>query len=194
MTNIADFNLHSCLRTMLHTLGEDQSRPGIVETPDRAARAWRYWTSGYTVKPEDVLKLFEDGSENYDSLVFQGNIPVYSHCEHHMAPFFGVAHVGYVPNGKILGLSKFSRLVDIYARRFQVQERLTCQIGEALMTHLKPKAVGVVLRCRHLCMESRGVQRTNTVTYTSELLGGFRDHGPARAEFLQFVERADGKV
>jgi len=179
---------------LLSWMGEDPDREGLRDTPRRMVEAWKFWTSGYGKDPKQVLKLFEDGGEGYDELVFQGAIPVYSMCEHHLAPFFGVAHIGYIPDGKIVGLSKLSRVADIFTRRLQTQERLTAQISNTLDRELKPKAVGVVLRCRHLCMESRGVQKPGTITYTSSLLGSFRDHGPARNEFLRFVERADAEA
>jgi GTP cyclohydrolase I len=115
-------------------------------------------------------------------------------CEHHLAPFFGVAHIGYIPDGRVVGLSKLSRVVDIFARRLQTQERLTAQIAAALEEGLKPKAVGVVLRCRHLCMESRGVQKPGTITYSSALRGGFKSHGAARSEFMTMVRLADGNL
>lgn len=174
---------------LLH-IGEDPSREGLAETPERCARAWAEWTSGYDQDPVAVLKSFADGSEGYDELVFQGNISCYSHCEHHLAPFFGVAHIGYIPSGRVVGLSKLARLVDVFARRLQVQERLTVQIAQALQDVLKPRAVGVVLECRHLCMESRGIQRAGTVTKTSALLGAFRDEPDARAEFMSMVTSA----
>ncbi len=177
------------IRDLLTFLGETR-REGLEETPARVIKAWQFWTDGYGKDPIDVLKCFEDGAEKYDEMIFQGAIPCFSNCEHHMTPFFGFTHIGYIPNGRIIGLSKFSRLVDIFARRLQVQERLTQQIAHALDDYLKPVGVGVVLRCRHMCMESRGIQKPGTVTYTSSLLGAMRD-GAARAEFLQFVERAD---
>lgn len=168
---------------LIEFVGDDPARPGLKETPARAAKAWEYWSSGYIANPAETLKHFEDGAERYDQLVLQRSIPVYSHCEHHLAPFFGVAHIAYIPDGRIVGLSKISRLVDIFSRRLQVQERLTCQIADALMEHLKPKGVGVVLECRHLCMESRGVQRQGTETLTSALRGVMGEAG-ARSEFL----------
>lgn len=131
--------------------GDDAQRAGLEETPKRVADAWEFWTQGYKQKPEDVLKEFEDGADNYDEMVFQNGIPLFSQCEHHLAPFFGVAHIGYIPNGKIVGLSKLARLVEVFARRLQVQERLTTQIADALKDTLGAKAVGVVIRCRHLC-------------------------------------------
>lgn len=179
---------------LLQYVGEDPSREGLSETPTRFLKAWKYWTSGYDVDPALVLKGFEDGSENYDAMIFQGAIPVWSICEHHLAPFFGVAHIGYIPQGKIIGLSKFSRLVEIFARRLQVQERLTQQIAHTLFEHLKPKGVGVVLRCRHSCMESRGIEKSGSMTYTSSLVGCIKEEKNARSEFLRFVERADASV
>lgn len=159
-------------------------RKGLEGTPLRFALAWSFWLSGYKDSPKDVLTTFEDGAEKYDQMIVQRDIPVYSLCEHHLAPFFGVAHIAYIPDGKIVGLSKLSRLTDIYARRLQVQERLTSQIADALHVHLTPKGVGVVLRCRHLCMESRGIQRMGTTTTTSAMRGVMLDDTAARAEFL----------
>lgn len=181
-------------REIIRALGENPDRPGMKETPCRYLKMMEFLTSGYSQKPEDVLKQFDDGAQDYDEMVFQGGIPLFSLCEHHSAPFFGVAHIGYVPNGKIVGLSKLSRVVEVFARRFQVQERLTCQIASALNEHLSPLGVGVVLRCRHLCMESRGVQKTGTITYTSALHGVFKDKAPAREEFLRFVSLADARA
>lgn len=178
-------------RALIEQVGENPGRAGLAETPERAARAWAEWTSGYAQDPEAVLKSFEDGAKDYDEVVFLGNIPLYSHCEHHLAPFFGVAHVGYIPSQRVVGLSKLARLVDIFARRLQVQERLTVQVAEALLhSPLCPRAVGVVLECRHTCMESRGVRRTGIVTKTSALHGAFRDEPEARAEFMALVGSA----
>ena len=177
----------SLIASLVAQVGEDPGREGLVDTPERCARAWAEWTSGYGQDPAAVLKSFVDGSEHYDELVFQGNISVYSHCEHHLAPFFGVAHIGYIPSGRVVGLSKLARLVDVFARRLQVQERLTVQVARALHEALQPRAVGVVLECRHLCMESRGIQRAGTVTKTSALLGEFRHEPEARAEFMSMV-------
>jgi len=175
-------------------IGENPDRPGLVDTPARVLKAWDFWTSGYDQDPGIILKTFEDGAEKYNEMVFQGSIPLYSMCEHHLAPFFGIAHVAYLPNGKIVGLSKMARLVECFARRLQVQERLTQQIAAAMNEHLAPIGVGVVLRCRHMCIESRGIQRPGTFTYTSALLGAFRDDAKVRSEFLQFVSIADAQV
>ena len=173
---------------LLQYIGEDPAREGLLETPDRVAKAWKHWTKGYDESPEEVLKVFEDGAENYDEMVLVRDIPFYSHCEHHLAPFFGTATVAYVPNGKIVGLSKVNRLVDMFARRLQVQERLTSQIADALADHLKPKGVGVVLRARHLCMESRGVCQQGHHTITSALRGVLATKPEARAEFMALAK------
>lgn len=175
------------VKAMLLAMGDDPTRGGLVETPSRVARAWKEWFSGYGVDPASVLKVFEDGAEGCDQLVLVKNIPVYSHCEHHMAPFFGVAHVGYIPDKKIVGLSKLNRLVDIYARRLQVQERLTNQIADALQKNLLPKGVGVVVECRHFCMESRGVKQQGTSTVTSALRGEVLNDAACRAEFMRLA-------
>lgn len=171
-------------RRLLASLGEDPDRPGLKETPARVARAWKHWTAGYAQDAAEVLKVFEDGAEQYNELIVVRGIPVYSHCEHHLAPFFGTATIGYVPDGKIVGLSKLTRLVDCFSRRLQVQERMTIQIADALMTHLAPKAAGVVLRCRHLCMESRGIRTPGEETITSAMLGELQPNLAMRTEFL----------
>ncbi len=177
-------------RRLLVSLGEDPDRAGLVETPSRLATAWKHWTSGYTQDPAELLKVFEDGAEDYNELIVIRGIPVYSHCEHHLAPFFGKATIGYVPNGKIVGLSKLTRLVNCFARRLQVQERLTIQIANALMTHLEPKAVGVVIRCRHMCMESRGISTAGEETVTSAMLGELQPNLALRTEFLALTREA----
>ncbi|MEY4729418.1 MAG: cyclohydrolase, partial [Pseudomonadota bacterium] len=135
-------------KKLLTSLGEDADRQGLKETPHRVAEAWKSWTAGYAQDPKEILKVFEDGAEKYSELIIVRGIPVYSHCEHHLAPFFGTATIGYVPNGRIVGLSKLTRLVECFSKRLQVQERLTSQVGQTLMTELKPHAVGVIIRCR----------------------------------------------
>lgn len=172
---------------LLGNLPEDPMRGGLKETPARFAKAWMKWTEGYEQNPEELLKCFDDGGEKCEEMVVQRSIPFYSHCEHHLAPFFGVAHIAYIPNGKILGLSKFSRLVDVFAHRLQVQERLTNQIADSLDEALKPRGVGVVVEARHLCMESRGIQRAGTSTTTSALRGLMKESAQVRAEFLSLV-------
>ncbi len=177
-------------RRLLTSLGEDPNRAGLVETPSRLVTAWKHWTSGYTQDPAELLKVFEDGAEDYNELIVIRGIPVYSHCEHHLAPFFGKATIGYVPNGKIVGLSKLTRLVNCFSRRLQVQERLTIQIANALMTHLEPKAAGVVIRCRHMCMESRGISTEGEETVTSAMLGELQPNLALRTEFLALAREA----
>jgi GTP cyclohydrolase I len=177
-------------RRLLVSLGEDPNRAGLVETPSRLVTAWKHWTSGYTQDPAELLKVFEDGAEEYNELIVIRGIPVYSHCEHHLAPFFGKATIGYVPNGKIVGLSKLTRLVNCFSRRLQVQERLTIQIANALMTHLEPKAAGVVIRCRHMCMESRGISTEGEETVTSAMLGELQPNLALRTEFLALARES----
>jgi GTP cyclohydrolase I len=188
------FPFRMAVQTMLKSIGEDIEREGLIDTPGRVAEAWREWTEGYTQDPIKVMKSFVDGSENYDEFVFQGMIPIYSHCEHHMAPFFGVAHIGYIPKGKVLGLSKLSRVADIFAHRLQVQERLTCQIADALMAGLDAQGVGVTLRCRHMCIESRGVRKPGSMTYTSALRGCVKDEPDTKSEFMKLVAMADAQT
>jgi len=176
-------------RRFLKSLGEDPNRPGLLETPARVEKAWKHWTSGYTQNPADLLKTFEDGAEQYNEMIVVRNIPVYSHCEHHLAPFFGKATIGYMPDGKIVGLSKLTRLVECFSKRLQVQERLTIQVANALMESLKPKAVGVVIRCRHLCMESRGIRTPGEETVTSAMLGELQPNLAMRTEFLALARK-----
>jgi GTP cyclohydrolase I len=163
-------------------------REGLKETPMRVAKAWEFMTSGYFADPAEILKVFEDGAEGYDEMVSVVNIPVYSNCEHHMLPFFGTATVSYIPNGKVVGLSKLSRLVDAFARRLQVQERLTVQIADALQDHLQPLGVGVSIAARHMCMESRGICQQGHHTRTTALRGAMKTEAAARAEFLDMCK------
>lgn len=172
----------------IESLGDNKSRGGLIDTPARFLKAWGHWASGYQQQPEDVLKLFDDGAEGFDEIIAQTNIPIYSHCEHHLAPFFGVAHIGYIPKGRVVGLSKMKRLVDVFAHRLQVQERLTTQIADAFFEHVRPEAVGVILQCRHLCMESRGIRTAGTMTMTSAMRGAFRNDQAARQEFLALIK------
>lgn len=172
---------------LLQYVGENPDRGGLAETPARVAKAWKEWCSGYDKDPADILKTFEDGAEGVDEMVVVKNIPFYTHCEHHMAPFFGTATIGYLPNKKIVGLSKLSRLLDIYAKRLQVQERLGGQGADAIMDHLGALGCGVVITARHLCMESRGICKQGSETSTSALRGLFKDDPAVRNEFLQLA-------
>lgn len=175
------------VRTLLSYTGEDPHREGLVETPSRVAKAWAFWTSGYGQSAADLLKTFEDGAAGTDQMVVRKNIPLYSKCEHHLADIVGVATVAYIPTGRIVGLSKLDRLVTMYARRLQVQERLTNQIADAIAEHLKPLGVGVWVSARHMCIESRGVQHADSTTITSALRGVVLTDPSARAEFFAMV-------
>jgi len=176
------------IHDIIKYIGEDPAREGLVDTPRRVTKAYKEWFKGYTMDPADVLTTFADGGEAYDEMILVRDIPFYSHCEHHMAPFFGHAHIAYIPNGRILGLSKFARLLEVYARRLQVQERLTQQVADALMAHLKPRGAAVSVSARHMCMESRGIQKPGTATITNVLRGVFRADPAVRAEFLSSVK------
>lgn len=167
--------------------GDNMDREGLLETPHRVAKAWKHWTSGYSVDIAKLLKTFEDGAGGYDGMVIVKDIPIYSKCEHHLADIFGTATIAYIPNGRVVGLSKLSRLADAFARRLQVQERLTTQIADALVTHLNPIGVGVLIRARHMCMESRGICQQGHHTITSALRGVIRNEAEARAEFMRLA-------
>ena len=174
------------VRRELELLGEDPNREGLLATPARVAKALAWMTQGYASTAEDVVGkgIFE---EAHDNMIMVRDIELYSMCEHHMLPFFGKAHVAYIPNGRIVGLSKIPRIVDVYARRLQVQERLTEQIAQGLCSVLKPLGVGVVIEAYHLCMMMRGVQKQNSKTITSALKGAFRDDPKTRDEFLRLA-------
>jgi GTP cyclohydrolase I len=176
------------VRDLLIMLGEDPDRPGLLDTPQRVRRSLADLTRGYGQDPREVMgrAIFE---EPYDEMVVVKDIELYSLCEHHLLPFFGRAHVAYLPNGRIVGLSKLPRLVEIFSRRLQVQERLTVQIAEALVDLLDPLGVGVVVEASHLCMMMRGVEKQNSKTTTSCLLGRFKEDEKTRAEFLNLVQR-----
>lgn len=176
------------IKELLLMIGEDPDRGGLRETPVRVVKAWEEWASGYGQDPKDVFKVFEDGGESYDEMLWERNLPFYSHCEHHLAPFFGTVTIAYIPNGEVVGISKFKRVTDIYAKRLQVQERLTMQIADAIQTHLKPKGCGVLIKARHLCMESRGVACQGQETVSCALRGVFKDEGKSRHEFLTLAK------
>ena len=174
------------LRRMLRLIGEDPNRDGLRHTPERFEKALRFLTNGYLQDPEKVLNgaMF---SVCYDQMVLVKDIEVYSLCEHHMLPFFGKCHVAYIPNKKVVGLSKIPRLVNMFARRLQLQERLTNQIATAIQQKIMPLGVGVVLEARHLCMVMRGVEKQNSQTVTSAMLGSFRENAQTREEFLSLI-------
>ncbi len=178
--------IECAVRDILESIGEDPDREGLLRTPERVARMYEELTAGYHVDP---VRLINDAifDVDYDQMVVVRDIDFYSMCEHHMLPFFGKASVAYIPNGKIVGLSKVARIVETYARRLQVQERMTRQIAECLMENLQPLGVAVVLKAQHLCMMMRGIQKQNSYATTSEMLGAFRTESKTRAEFLQLL-------
>ena len=176
------------IRSILLKLGEDPTRDGLIHTPRRVDRTLRFLTSGYKMSPDEVLNgaLFD---VVYDEMVIVRDIELFSLCEHHLLPFFGKCHVAYIPKGRIIGLSKIPRLVDMFARRLQVQERLTMQIAETINAKISPKGVAVVIEAQHLCMIMRGVEKQNSVAVTSSMLGAFKDDQNTRNEFLNLVQK-----
>ncbi len=178
------------MRELLVRLGEDFERDGLLDTPQRMVQAMQYLTKGYQEDPEKILKeaLFD---VDYDEMVIVKDIEMFSLCEHHLLPFFGKVHVAYIPNKKVIGLSKIPRLIDVFARRLQVQERLTVQIAESIQNAIQPQGVGVVIEARHLCMMMRGVEKQHSAAVTSSMLGVFRDEQETRQEFLALI-RAKG--
>jgi GTP cyclohydrolase I len=185
----ADKEFEALVRRELELLGEDPDREGLLRTPARVARSLKWMTQGYGSSAREVVGngIFK---EEHDNMIMVRDIELYSMCEHHMLPFFGKAHVAYIPNGKIVGLSKIPRIVDVYAQRLQVQERLTEQIAEGLCDVLNPAGVGVVIEAYHLCMMMRGVQKQNSKTITSSLRGAFREDPKTRDEFLRLAHNA----
>ena len=182
--------MEDLIREQLKALGEDPDREGLQRTPHRVAKAWEFMAQGYKVDPKALVAnaIF---TEHSDEMILIKNIELYSMCEHHMLPFVGKAHVAYIPDGKVIGFSKIPRLVDVYARRLQLQERLTMQIAQTLMDLLKPQGVAVVIEAMHLCMTMRGVQKQHSVASTSAMLGVFRDDRSTRMEFLELLQRED---
>jgi len=173
-------------KNVLDLIGEDSSREGLIKTPERVAKAMQFLTQGYQVNPSSILEsaLF---SENYSQMVLVKEIEFYSLCEHHLLPFFGKAHIAYIPDGKIVGLSKIPRVVDAFSRRLQVQERLTNEIRDCMQNTLQPKGVAVVMEARHLCMQMRGVEKQNSLTTTSAFSGAFLDSEKTRLEFMNLI-------
>ena len=171
---------------MLKELGEDPARDGLIKTPSRVAKAMRFFTQGYQQDPVAILNgaLFD---VDYDEMVLIRDIDFYSMCEHHMVPFFGRVHVGYIPNGKVVGLSKIARTVEMFARRLQIQERLTAEIADTLGGVLEPQGVGVVVEAKHLCMMSRGIAKQNSFAITSSMRGSFESDSKTRAEFMELI-------
>ena len=180
-------SLSSNYKEVIENLGEDPNREGLLKTPERVAKAMQFLTQGYDQNPQEILKsaMF---AEKYDEMVIVKDIEVYSLCEHHMLPFFGKCHIAYIPNGHIVGLSKFPRMVDAFSRRLQVQERLTDQIRDCLQETLNPQGVAICIEAQHLCMQMRGVQKQNSTTTTSAFSGAFMEEDITRQEFMSLVK------
>ncbi|MBL0039973.1 MAG: GTP cyclohydrolase I FolE [Xanthomonadales bacterium] len=181
------------VRTLLRYAGEDPAREGLLDTPRRVVEAYGDWFSGYALDPEDYLKRTFEEVAGYDEMIVLRDIEYESHCEHHMAPIIGKAHIGYIPDGAVVGISKLARVVEAYARRFQVQEKMTAQIARCIEQVLKPRGVGVVVVGAHECMTTRGIHKRGVSMVTSKMLGSFRDDARTRAEFLNFIEIGPGR-
>jgi GTP cyclohydrolase I len=183
LTNDLSNHYHEVLKK----IGENPEREGLLKTPERVAKAMQFLTHGYDINPDDLIRqaIFH---EEYSEMVIVKDIEIYSMCEHHMLPFFGKAHIAYIPDGKIVGLSKIPRVVDAYARRLQVQERLTIEIRDCIQRTLEPKGVAVVIECSHMCMQMRGVQKQNSVTTSSAFTGLFLDSDSTRKEFISLIQ------
>ena len=183
----------AAIRTLLRWAGDDPEREGLLDTPSRVVKAYDDWFSGYGEDPADYLKRTFEEVEGYDEMIVLRDIEFESHCEHHMAPIIGKAHVGYLPDGKVVGISKLARVVETYARRLQVQEKMTAQIAQVIQDVLQPRGVGVVVIGAHECMTTRGVHKRGVSMVTSTMLGGFREDARTRAEFLRFIEASPGR-
>ena len=189
---VARREAEDAVRTLLRWSGEDPQREGLLDTPKRVVKAYEDWFSGYALDPDDYLARTFEEVEGYDELIVLRDIQFESHCEHHMAPIIGRAHVGYLPNGKVVGISKLARVVEAYARRFQVQEKMTAQIASCIQRALQPLGVGVVVEAAHECMTTRGVHKRGVSMVTSTMLGTFREDARTRGEFLQFISVGSG--
>ena len=181
------------VRTLLRWAGEDPAREGLLDTPKRVAEAYGDWFSGYAIDPRDYLQRTFEEMAGYDEMVVLRDIEFESHCEHHMAPIIGKAHVGYLPTTKVVGISKLARVVDVFARRLQVQEKMTAEIARCINDVLQPRGVGVVIEAAHECMTTRGVHKRGVSMITSKMLGAFRDDARTRAEFLTFIDIRERK-
>lgn len=184
-----DIDIQEHVTRMLEYIGEDPKRDGLIETPKRIVKSWDELYKGYKQDPAEIFKVFEKDGFNYDQMVLVKDITLYSMCEHHNLPFWGRAHVAYIPNDKVVGVSKLARLVQIFSRRMQIQERIGDQVTEAIMTHLKPKGAACIIEAEHLCMKMRGVQEQNSVMMTSSLKGVFLENQAARNELLELIKK-----
>ncbi|MFA7487218.1 MAG: GTP cyclohydrolase I FolE [Lysobacteraceae bacterium] len=182
----------AAVRTLLRWAGEDPSREGLIDTPKRVAKAYRDWFSGYQVDPAEYLRRTFEEVAGYDEMIVLRDIEFESHCEHHMAPIIGRAHIGYLPTDKVVGISKLARVLEGFARRFQVQEKLTAQVAHCIEDVLHPRGVGVVIEAVHQCMTTRGVHKRGVSMVTSQMLGAFREDARTRAEFMQLIRGVRG--
>ena len=181
------------VRTLLRWAGDDPTREGLLDTPKRVAKAYEDWFSGYALDPDDYMARTFEEVGGYDEMIVLRDIEYESHCEHHMAPIIGKVHVGYLPDGKVVGISKLARVVEAYARRFQVQEKMTAQIANCIQRALNPRGVGVVVVGAHECMTTRGIHKRGVSMVTSKMLGSFREDARTRSEFLQFIDVGPGR-
>jgi len=187
-TPVTQAAAEEAVRTLLRWAGEDPRREGLLDTPKRVVEAYRDWFAGYDIDPREYLRRTFQEMAGYDEMVVLRDIEFESHCEHHMAPIIGKAHVGYLPTTKVVGISKLARVVDVFARRFQVQEKMTAEIARCINEVLKPRGVGVVIEAAHECMTTRGVHKRGVSMITSKMLGAFRSDARTRAEFLTFID------
>jgi GTP cyclohydrolase I len=187
-TKVSRAQAEDAIRTLLAWAGDDPTREGLLDTPKRVVNAYRDWFSGYTIDPAEYLRRTFEEVGGYDEMIVLRDITFESHCEHHMAPIIGRVHVGYLPTNKVVGISKLARVVDGYARRFQVQEKLTAQVAGCIHEVLKPRGVGVVVDAVHQCMTTRGVHKRSVSMITSRMMGTFREDARTRSEFLQFID------
>ncbi|MDZ4377151.1 MAG: GTP cyclohydrolase I FolE [Xanthomonadaceae bacterium] len=190
---VSQIQAEEAIRTLLRWAGDDPDREGLLDTPRRVAKAYGDWFSGYGIDPDAYLERTFEEVAGYDEMIVLRDIEFESHCEHHMAPIIGKAHIGYVPDGKVVGISKLARVVEVFARRLQVQEKMTAQIARCILNVLKPQGVGVVVVAQHQCMTTRGIHKRGVSMVTSKMLGSFREDARTRAEFLRFIDVDTGR-
>ena len=190
---VARTQAEDAVRTLLRWAGDDPEREGLLDTPKRVAKAYQDWFSGYALDPDDYMARTFEEVAGYDEMIVLRDIEYESHCEHHMAPIIGKVHIGYLPDGKVVGISKLARVVEAYARRFQVQEKMTAQIANCIQRALNPRGVGVVVVGAHECMTTRGIHKRGVSMVTSKMLGSFREDARTRSEFLQFIDVGPGR-
>lgn len=189
MSKVSKKQAEKAVRTLLQYAGDDPTREGLLDTPSRVTKAYKEWFAGYSQDPREILSRTFSESNGYDEIILLSNIDFQSHCEHHMVPIIGVAHVGYLPKDRVVGISKLARIVELYSKRLQIQEKMTRQIADAISEELAPLGVAVVIEAQHHCMTTRGVRKSNVTMTTSAMYGRFRENPETRAEFLALIER-----